>query len=181
MTMGVIGLLNPGVIWNCAREKQRGRPLDSERGRPLDSGPGDGGWLATGEEPAASAMAVAGRIGSYRARTDPCGSQKFGSPQPWPARRSLTGRLWEFGSRRVDRSSRVGYCAQCFQARAAADRRAARSKIAMGRYAASSYSWSRPPSRSRRRIRHSWSGGGTGLVLKSGGCWSSERCGRCVL
>jgi hypothetical protein len=46
-------LAQSGVIWGTrARERQRGRPLDS--------GPVDGGWLATGEEPAASAVAVSG-------------------------------------------------------------------------------------------------------------------------
>jgi hypothetical protein len=44
--MGVIGLLNSAWSGERAREKQRGRPLDN--------GPGDGGWLATGGEPAAS-------------------------------------------------------------------------------------------------------------------------------
>jgi hypothetical protein len=62
-----------------------------------------------------------------------------------------------------------------------ADRRAAGSKIVMGRYAASSYSWRRPPSRSRRRTRHSCAVAGMGAVLARGGCCPSERCGRCVL
>ncbi len=49
-------------------------------------------------------------------------------------------------------------------------------------YATCEYSWIRPPSRSRRRMRVlSLAMGGSGLVSWSGGRCPRDRCGRCLL